>query len=63
MQDLVGHGTEVMNLEGKAVVPGFIDSHVHLLLGGLQVYPINQFCSWPFVGFCCLSLYTCVKLV
>ncbi|KAG5565121.1 hypothetical protein RHGRI_001120 [Rhododendron griersonianum] len=35
--DLVGHGTEVMNLEGKAVVPGFIDSHVHLLLGGLQV--------------------------
>lgn len=41
MQDLVGHGTEVMNLEGKAVVPGFIDSHVHLLVGGLQVYPMN----------------------
>ncbi|KAI8571586.1 hypothetical protein RHMOL_Rhmol01G0131500 [Rhododendron molle] len=36
MQDLVGHGTEVLNLEGKAVVPGFIDSHVHLLWGGLQ---------------------------
>ncbi|XP_058196390.1 protein LONG AFTER FAR-RED 3 isoform X3 [Rhododendron vialii] len=41
LQDLVGHGTEVMNLEGKAVVPGFIDSHVHLLFGGLQMVRVE----------------------
>ncbi|KAH7860098.1 hypothetical protein Vadar_009293 [Vaccinium darrowii] len=41
LQDLVGHGTEVMNLEGKAVVPGFIDSHVHLLVGGLQLAQVE----------------------
>ncbi|XP_076896659.1 protein LONG AFTER FAR-RED 3-like isoform X2 [Bidens hawaiensis] len=26
-----------LNLEGKIVVPGFIDSHVHFLFGGLQM--------------------------
>lgn len=26
-----------VNLEGKVVVPGLIDSHVHLISGGLQV--------------------------
>lgn len=26
-----------LNLEGKVVVPGLIDSHVHLISGGLQV--------------------------
>lgn len=36
-QELVGHGTKELNLEGKIVVPGFIDSHVHLIPGGLQV--------------------------
>lgn len=25
-----------VNLEGKIVVPGLIDSHVHLISGGLQ---------------------------
>lgn len=37
MQDLVGDGTMEMNLEGKVVVPGFIDSHVHLIAGGMQM--------------------------
>lgn len=37
MQELAGDGTKELNLEGKVVVPGFIDSHVHLIWGGLQV--------------------------
>lgn len=37
MQEVSGYGTKELNLEGKVVVPGFIDSHVHLLFGGLQV--------------------------
>ncbi|KAK9128955.1 hypothetical protein Syun_017752 [Stephania yunnanensis] len=37
VQDLYGHGTKVLNVNGQIVVPGFIDSHVHLLWGGLQM--------------------------
>ncbi|PIN21975.1 N-substituted formamide deformylase [Handroanthus impetiginosus] len=37
MQDLAGSETKILNLLGKLVVPGFIDSHVHLLFGGLQL--------------------------
>ncbi|GKU91342.1 hypothetical protein SLEP1_g5228 [Rubroshorea leprosula] len=37
LQDLAGYGTKELNLEGKVVVPGLIDSHVHLIFGGLQV--------------------------
>lgn len=38
MQDLSGSETKMLNLEGKIVVPGLIDSHVHLIFGGLQVF-------------------------
>ena len=31
IQKLVGPETEVIELDGKAVLPGFIDSHVHLV--------------------------------
>ncbi|KAJ8755909.1 hypothetical protein K2173_024454 [Erythroxylum novogranatense] len=41
LQDLVGNGTKVLNLEGKVVVPGFIDSHVHLISGGLQMAQVE----------------------
>lgn len=34
-----------VNLEGKVVVPGLIDSHVHFIAGGLQV--ITQ--TFPFL--------------
>lgn len=27
----------MLDLEGKVVLPGFIDSHVHFISGGLQV--------------------------
>ncbi|KAI3680997.1 hypothetical protein L6452_35777 [Arctium lappa] len=37
VQEVSGYGTKELNLEGKVVVPGFIDSHVHLLFGGLQM--------------------------
>ncbi|KAL8192271.1 hypothetical protein R6Q57_027938 [Mikania cordata] len=36
VQEVSGYGTKEINLGGKIVVPGFIDSHVHLLSGGLQ---------------------------
>ncbi|URD81531.1 Amidohydrolase family [Musa troglodytarum] len=35
--DLVGQETYVLNLNGKVVMPGFIDSHLHLIYGGLQM--------------------------
>ncbi|EEF49559.1 Exoenzymes regulatory protein aepA precursor, putative [Ricinus communis] len=41
LQDLAGNGTKVVNLEGKLVVPGFIDSHVHLIFGGLQMIRVE----------------------
>lgn len=37
LQALVGYHTKYLNLEGRIVVPGFIDSHVHFLSGGLQM--------------------------
>lgn len=37
VQQLAADGTNVLNLQGKVVVPGFIDSHVHFIPGGLQV--------------------------
>ncbi|GKU98290.1 hypothetical protein SLEP1_g11312 [Rubroshorea leprosula] len=41
LQDLAGYGTKELNLEGKVVVPGFVDSHVHLLFGGLQMMRVE----------------------
>ncbi|XP_030965793.1 protein LONG AFTER FAR-RED 3-like isoform X3 [Quercus lobata] len=37
VQELAGDGTEELDLGGKVVVPGFIDSHVHLIYAGLQM--------------------------
>jgi predicted amidohydrolase YtcJ len=34
---LAGKGTEVVNLRGRRVVPGFIDAHLHLLDGGFAL--------------------------
>ena len=34
-------GTERFDLEGRAMVPGFVDSHGHVVLGGLQALSAN----------------------
>ncbi|KAF6150160.1 hypothetical protein GIB67_023115 [Kingdonia uniflora] len=41
VQDLIGHETTQLSLDGKVVVPGFIDSHVHFLSGGLQMVRVE----------------------
>ncbi|KAK9283232.1 hypothetical protein L1049_011468 [Liquidambar formosana] len=41
VKDLAGYGTQELNLGGKVVVPGFIDSHVHLIFGGLQMVRVE----------------------
>ncbi|XP_050234493.1 protein LONG AFTER FAR-RED 3 isoform X2 [Mercurialis annua] len=41
LQDLAGFDTKVVDLKGKIVVPGFIDSHVHFIFGGLQVMRVE----------------------
>ncbi|KAK4421879.1 protein LONG AFTER FAR-RED 3 [Sesamum alatum] len=41
VQDMAGSGTRTLNLQGKLVVPGFIDSHVHLIYGGLQMAQVQ----------------------
>ena len=33
---LVGPGTQVLDLPGKTVVPGFIDAHIHVLSSGIR---------------------------
>ncbi|CAL1371518.1 unnamed protein product [Linum trigynum] len=37
LQGLIGNDTQELNLQGKVVIPGFIDSHVHFIPGGLQM--------------------------
>lgn len=34
---MAGKGTQEVDVGGKVIVPGFIDSHVHFISGGLQV--------------------------
>ncbi|XP_004307112.1 PREDICTED: uncharacterized protein LOC101307247 [Fragaria vesca subsp. vesca] len=41
IQDMVGYGTKELDLRGKIVVPGFIDSHVHLIFAGLQMMRVE----------------------
>ncbi|KAJ4970567.1 hypothetical protein NE237_003666 [Protea cynaroides] len=37
LQDLIFDGTKELDLNGKVVVPGFLDSHTHIIYGGLQM--------------------------
>eukprot|EP00250_Pteridium_aquilinum_P011871 c20360_g1_i2 orf=67-1506(+) len=41
VQAKIGPDTQYEDLKGRFVVPGFIDSHVHLISGGLQMLQIN----------------------
>lgn len=36
LRELVGPGTEVLELRGRAVLPGFIDAHTHFVRVGLE---------------------------
>ena len=36
-----GEGTEIFNLHGKTMLPGFVDSHGHAVMGGLQALSAN----------------------
>ena len=36
IKDLKGQKTQVINLEGRTVIPGFIDSHMHIMTLGLN---------------------------
>jgi predicted amidohydrolase YtcJ len=38
---LKGEATEVTELEGRALVPGFVDAHGHVMMGGLQAVSAN----------------------
>ncbi|MFJ7066246.1 amidohydrolase [Streptomyces sp. NPDC101115] len=37
VRDLIGPGTEVVDLKGKLLIPGFQDSHVHAVYGGVEL--------------------------
>jgi predicted amidohydrolase YtcJ len=41
IQHWVGDNTEVIDLQGKFVMPGFNDAHTHMVSGGLQMLRIN----------------------
>ena len=36
-----GEGTEIVDLQGRAMLPGFVDSHGHAVMGGLQALSAN----------------------
>ena len=36
-----GDGTEVVDLDGRTMLPGFVDSHGHVVMGGLQALSAN----------------------
>jgi predicted amidohydrolase YtcJ len=38
---LKGEGTEVTELEGRALLPGFFDAHGHVMIGGIQALTAN----------------------
>jgi predicted amidohydrolase YtcJ len=38
---LKGEGTEVTELEGRALIPGFVDAHGHIFGGGVQALSAN----------------------
>lgn len=39
---LIESGTQVIDLKGKALMPGLIDSHSHAIFGGLEMVSANM---------------------
>ncbi len=49
ISDLVGPGTEVLDVAGKTVLPGFIDAHIHVLSSGIR-HVMAADCALPSIG-------------
>jgi predicted amidohydrolase YtcJ len=41
LDSLIGPGTRVLELAGRAVVPGFVDAHTHFISGGFQLSSVD----------------------
>ncbi|MFB6301014.1 MAG: amidohydrolase [Halobacteriales archaeon] len=41
IEDTIGRGTDVIELEGRAALPGFIDTHLHIPMGGARMTHVN----------------------
>lgn len=41
MEKWVGKNTKIISYKDKLVMPGFCDSHVHLILGALEMISVN----------------------
>ncbi len=41
VMNLKGRDTALFPMEGRFVMPGFVDAHVHLLVGGLQLFRVD----------------------
>src|SRR4051812_46578341 len=37
LRDLTGRSTEVVELDGRLLLPGFQDAHVHAVMGGVEL--------------------------
>lgn len=36
-----GHGAHIVDLKGRTVIPGIVDSHTHVIYGGLALHGLN----------------------
>jgi len=41
IQTLIGSGTQIVELDGRMALPGFVDSHTHFLPGGFQLSSVD----------------------
>src|SRR5690349_11701756 len=37
VRDLAGAGTETVELDGRLLIPGFQDAHIHAVMGGVEL--------------------------
>ena len=64
-----GEGTENIDLDGRTMVPGFFDSHGHVVMGGLHVTCLPEealeHCDAVVVGegeLCWRDVWTVIRL-
>ena len=43
LESQIGDATDVVEIEGGLILPGFEDSHIHLLSGGLSLFEVDLF--------------------